>query len=79
MTPGLVTAKVTLWALLQPPTPPDPPAAPTSTPTSPAPARDNYLAKIPFKVHGDFEGFCAAELTFTVWCVSSGSVQQFKV
>ena len=34
--------------------------------------RDNYLAKIPAKVRRDFEGFCAAELTLTVWCGSSG-------
>ena len=34
--------------------------------------RDNYLAKIPAKVCGDLERFCAAELTFIVWCSSSG-------
>ena len=34
--------------------------------------RDNYLAKVPVKVCGDFRGFCAAEITFTEWCGSSG-------
>ena len=41
-------------------------------PTNWLPYRDKYLAKIPAKVRGDYEGFCAVELTCTVWCDCSG-------